>query len=132
MTKLDSQLFWLAVNAYMEAQGESWDGQKAVCHVVLNRATNQRKSIKDIVLAPFQFSWANNGARPPIKNYEAFATCLEAAQEAIKERSAGYSLLGGDHYYAYQGLNAIPEPYWVKKGQMREVARIGNHIFFRS
>ena len=108
------------------------DGMKAVCHVILNRSRNKKRSVKDIVLAPWQFSWANNGARPPIREYEAFATCLEVAQIAMEENSSGETCIGADHYYAYHGPNAIPEPSWVKKGKMKEVARIGNHIFFRS
>jgi len=131
MTGVD--LLWLALNAYHEARGESFEGQVAVCHVVLNRAANRRKSVKEIVLAPFQFSWANGGERPAIKDYAAFEQCMKAADLAAnRERTQGSNLQGADHYYAYSGKNAIKEPYWVKKGNMKEVARIGHHIFYRS
>lgn len=125
-------LTWLAINAYHEARGETLDGMVAVCHVVLNRAAASRASVFAVVVKPFQFSWANGGARPPIKEYAAFSRCIQAAMTAIEERSKGNSLAGADHYYAYRGSGAIKEPSWVQAGNMREVARIGNHVFFRS
>ena len=128
-----TDLLWLALNAYHEARGESFDGQVAVCHVVLNRAAGRRKSVKETVLAPMQFSWANGGERPAIKDYAALEQCFRAADQAAnKERPQGSNLQGADHYYAASGKNAIGEPAWVKKGNMQQVARIGNHIFFRS
>ena len=125
-------LFWLAVNVYHEARGEVFDGQVAVCHVVLNRAVARKSSVYAIVTKPFQFSWANGSARPPIKDYAAFERCMKAAMTAEADRAQGDSLAGADHYYAFSGPNAIKEPSWVKAGKMREVARIGNHVFFRS
>lgn len=125
-------LSWMAINAYHEAQGEPFDGKVAVCHVVLNRAASRKKTVKEIVLQPKQFSWANGGKRPPIKDYAAFIDCMKAAMTAEADRAQGDSLAGADHYYAFSGPNAIKEPSWVKSGNMREVARIGNHVFFRS
>jgi len=131
MTGVD--LMWLALNAYHEARGESFDGQVAVCHVVLNRAANRRQTIKDVILDPWDFSWCNDGARPPVKNYEAFESCIKAADQAAnRERPQGSNLQGADHYYAWSGPGAIKEPWWVKKGKMQEVAKIGHHIFYRS
>lgn len=120
-------LFWLSVNAYHEARGESYDGVIAVCHVVLNRAVGRKRSVKEIVLQPLQFSWANGGARPAIKDYAAFQRCMEAARSAEKERMQGNTLLGADHYHA---LSMPKFPPWAKA--MKEVARIGGHVFYRS
>lgn len=122
-------LFWLAVNAYHEARGQGFEGMVAVCHVVCNRAASRRGPIKFHVLAPWQFSWANNGARPPIKEYEAFEECLRAAMTCIEERHSGSNLSGADHYYASTGKNAIPAPSWAKN--MKTVAKIGDHLFLR-
>lgn len=125
MTGVD--LMWLALNAYHEAMGESFEGQVAVCHVVLNRAADRRKSVKETVLAPMQFSWANGGARPAIKDYAALESCFKAADQAAnKERPQGDNLQGADHYYA----DYIAKPSWAKG--MKQVAKIGRHIFFRS
>lgn len=92
-------LFWLAINAYHEARGESDHGIIAVCWVVLNRAQARKKTVEQIVLAPWQFSWANGGARPPIKEYAQLARCLRLAQEAVDLRDAGLAF-AADHYYA--------------------------------
>ena len=124
-------LTWLAINAYHEARGEIFDGQVAVCQVVLNRAAQHKKTVKEIVLQPKQFSWTSNG-NPPIRDYAAFERCMQAAMTTEQDRNNGDTLDGADHYYAFRGPNAIKEPSWVQAGKMREVARIGNHVFFRS
>lgn len=125
-------LTWMAINAYHEAQGEPFGGKVAVCHAVFNRAASRKLTVKEVVLQPKQFSWANTGKRPPIKNYAVFIDCMKAAMAAEADRVQGNTLAGADHYYAFSGPNAIKEPHWVKAGNMREVARIGNHVFFRS
>ncbi|NLX19938.1 MAG: cell wall hydrolase [Desulfobulbus sp.] len=50
-------LLWLSLNIYHESRGEPEIGQLAVAHVTLNRALEDNKSIPDVVLAPYQFSW---------------------------------------------------------------------------
>lgn len=50
-------LLWLTLNVYHEARSEPEIGQLAVAHVTLNRAMEEQKSVADIVLAPYQFSW---------------------------------------------------------------------------
>lgn len=124
--------FWLAVNAYHEARGEGFEGMVAVCHVVLNRTKKNKMSVRDVILQPKQFSWTNGGKRPPIGDYPALEMAMDAATEADQKQRVGKDLLGADHYYAFKGPNAIPEPSWVEKGNMVEVTRIGNHVFFRS
>ncbi len=69
------KIFWLAVNAYHEARGEPFSGQKAVCHVVLNRASLRKQTVKEVILAPFQFSWHNGGIFPPIDDYPSQKVC---------------------------------------------------------
>jgi len=122
-----TDLMWLAINAYHEARGETFEGQVAVCHVVLNRAAGRRKTVKETVLAPMQFSWANGGTRPAIKDYVALESGMKAADQAAnKERPRGDNLQGADHYYA----DYIDMPSWAKG--MKQVAKIGRHIFYRS
>ncbi len=119
------QLTWLAINLYHEARGEPEEGQLAVCHVVLNRVAKRGLSIKDVVLQPMQFSWANSGARPPIKDYGALENCLLIAQQAINERLLGEVFYKADHYYNPNKA----DPRWARS--MRPVKTIGNHIFLR-
>ena len=42
-----AQLFWLTINLYHEARGEPFEGMKAVCHVVLNRAERRKMPVKE-------------------------------------------------------------------------------------
>jgi len=125
-------LFWLSVNAYHEARGEIIEGKIAICHVVFNRAKSKKKSIKEVVLQPYQFSWANGGKRPVIDDYSAFEECIKAAMTTEEDRLKGDAMAGVDHYYAHKGKNAIKQPTWVAAGAMRLVASIGNHLFFKS
>lgn len=119
-------LFWLAVNAYHEARGESDEGVKAVCCVVLNRCNRRRKSIKEVVLEPYQFSWANKGARPAITDYQSLVRCIDLAQEAYRDFAAGKNLSLADHYFA----DYIQPPTWAQS--LTKVCKIGKHIFYRS
>ena len=119
-------LFWLAINAYHEARGEEDAGVKAVCHVVLNRCKKRKRSVKDVVLQPYQFSWANDGARPAVKEYEALQRCIELAMETCKEQLVGKTLSNADHYFA----EYITPPVWAK--EMTKITKIGKHTFFRA
>lgn len=120
-----NDLFWLAVNAYHEARGETDDGIRAVCFVVLNRAKKRKLSIKDVVLQPMQFSWANGGARPPIKEYGSFVRCMALAEEAIEMHEDGQAF-SADHYFA----DYIKRPVWADK--MTELTKIGKHYFLEA
>lgn len=122
---MNNDLLWLAINAYHEARGEDRNGQIAVCHVVLNRCEQTKKSVKDVVLKPFQFSWANGGARPPIKDYASLENCYAAVQECLLQRQHGLSLDGANHYFS----DTIPAPSWAAK--MTEICKIGHHTFYR-
>ena len=120
-------IFWLALNLYHECRGEPLAGQIAVAHVVMNRAEKRGKSLREIVLQPYQFSWANGGARPKITEYEALCECFEAAVQALGERLEGKSFSHADHYHE---KSMSPSPSWTK--DMAKVATVGNHIFYRS
>ena len=50
-------LLWLSLNVYHESRGEPEIGQLAVAHVTLNRALEDNKSIVDVIMEPYQFSW---------------------------------------------------------------------------
>ncbi len=117
--------FWLAINCYHEARGESIEGQVAVCHVVLNRAEKKKKSVKEIVLQPDQFSWHNGDAYPAIRDYTSLEKMCIVVEKVFEERSQGKTLSGADHYFA----DYIKTPSWAKN--MKQVAIIGKHKFFK-
>jgi len=124
---MNEENLWLAICLYHEARGESLEGKVAVCHVILNRANHQRKPVKEVILQPMQFSWANHGLRPPITDYQAFIDCAGAVTECLIRRTIDADTMqGADHYYA----DYINPPSWTKK--MTMVKKVGRHIFFRS
>ena len=116
---------WLALCIYNEARGEPMAGKVAVCHVILNRAYKKGMSAKNVILQPWQFSWANGGARPAIKDYDSLESCSDAVDICIAERSAGEYFSHSDHYFA----DTIKQPSWARK--MILVEKIGHHSFFR-
>jgi spore germination cell wall hydrolase CwlJ-like protein len=119
--------FWMAVNIYHEARGESNAGRIAVGQVVLNRVDKRKQSIKDVILASQQFSWHNGNKFPPITEYESFISCMESVDELIKTREEFKNFFyGADHYFNPDKVL----PSWAKK--MTFIMKIGNHSFYRS
>ena len=116
---------WLALCVYHEARGEPMNGKVAVCHVILNRAYQRGMSVKDVILQPWQFSWAIGGARPAIKDYDSLESCSDAVDICIAERSAGEYFSHADSYFA----DTIKQPRWASKITL--VEKIGHHIFFQ-
>jgi len=122
------QITWLGLCVYHESQGETFDGQVAVAHTILNRVVQEDKSVKDVVLRPWQFSWANgNGGKKPITDPIAFINCMKAAEKCLEQRLDGFDFYGVDHYYSTD----IPEPYWVQ-GMKKFVKQIGKHRFYKA
>jgi N-acetylmuramoyl-L-alanine amidase len=122
---LSDHKFWLAINLYHEARGECLEGQIAIGHVVINRALKKGVTVKDVILKPFQFSWHNGNKFPPIGDYEALASCLNASEEIINERLSGKDLWRADHYFNPWKVT----PKWAEK--MKFIKRVGNHDFYR-
>jgi len=120
------QLMWLAINIYHEARGECLEGQIAVGHVCLNRALKKGKSLKQIILSPWQFSWHNGNQYPPIEDYDSLRSSLVAAQKVCEERLDGKNLWMADHYFNPN----IVLPNWAAK--MIFIKRIGDHDFYRA
>ena len=118
-------IFWLAMNLYHEARGEPISGQVAVAHAVLNRAKTRGLTVKEGAPQRKQCSWANDGARPAVAEYEALLQCFESAMIALNERLEGKTLKNADHYHAKS-----VSPSWAQG--MKVVAEIGDHIFYRS
>jgi len=130
LKRLLEQIFWLAVCIYHEARGESDRGKVAVGHAILNRVEKRDKSIKDIVLQPWQFSFANINViegkpLPPIKDYQALIDCQHNAFVCLIERLEGKDLNGANHYFN----DSLVTPSWAKN--MKFIDQIGNHVFFK-
>lgn len=115
----------MAICVYHEARGEPMEGQVAVAQIILNRAQSRRQTIREVVFAPYQFSWANGGARPPIADYEALIRAAKAVALAIARRATGDNMESADHYFA----DYIETPKWAKT--MVFIKKIGKHLFYR-
>lgn len=117
---------------WMEARGESFEGKKAVAHVIINRMNwrpNDRWTcIAQVCLDWLQFSgWRD--ADPNFKKAQeltfkdsVFLECLHALVEAVREPD----FTGGcRHYHAKTVL-----PKWARFKQ--PTITIGNHIFYNN
>ena len=119
-------IFWLTMNLYFEARGESLEGKVAVCHVVMNRTVKRRKSVEEVIRESQQFSWYNGNVVPPVYQPMELIRCIEALFVFFGERMRGLNLSGADHYFnPYLVL-----PSWAKS--MVKIGLIGNHEFYRS
>ena len=119
-------ILWLALCIYFEGRGEPWEGQLAIGHVIMNRVERRDASIKDIVRAPWQFSWLNPGAtRPLLDDFTALEGCLNAAVECLAERLDGKDFFGADHYFG----DYITPPEWSTR--VKFIKQVGQHLFFK-
>lgn len=121
---------WIgALCCWREARGEGRDGQRAVLHVINNRAVAANKSWAQIVYARLQFSSMTYPQDPQLTNVPVqpdaqFVACYLIADSIMAGTDP--DLTGGaTHYYAAN----ISMPEWAKS--MTETARIGNQNFYR-
>lgn len=118
--------FCLAKNIYHEARGEDIIGQYAVAQVTLNRVLSPRypNTICEVVMQPFQFSWANNRslrwAHPNDADWE------QAKQITYNVLFDGYRVEGLETALFYHAYWMIPN--W--KLPEAKIAQIGTHIFY--
>ena len=116
-----TSLYWLSLNCYHEARGEPRLGQMYVSAVVMNRAEDSKKSIKEIVNEPSQFSWVNaEVGQRPVSDIRIFLQCAETAIEAANSPISKELL-----YYHKTSV----KPYWART--LKPVVTIGNHIFYK-
>lgn len=109
----------LAKIIFAEARGESFEGKVAVGAVVINRVQSDRfheKTIKDIILAPGQFSPVQNGKLNVVPTEE----CYAAARAALQ----GEDPTEGSLFFCNP---ATATSEWSKSKPVRVV--IGHHTF---
>jgi spore germination cell wall hydrolase CwlJ-like protein len=119
-------VFCLAKNIYHEAGIEPMIGKYAVAQITINRLLSKKHpdSICGVVLARYQFSWANDKYAhwtwPRGKNWE---EAYRIAFNVLEHDERVVGLEDSDHYHA-----DYVNPNWSRK--MTEVATIGRHIFY--
>jgi N-acetylmuramoyl-L-alanine amidase len=126
-----------AMNAWIEARGESFEGLVAVCEVMRNRMRqvkwdkdgDKSASVAEVVLAPYQFSGWNTKDPNRLK-----ALVLDdqdpGFQRALRawQYSATSNLVKGATMYYNPKVITTP-PAWAKP-ELR-LATVGSHEFFR-
>jgi len=124
---LDQQMNCLATAVYFEARGESLEGQLAVAHVVMNRASSGRypPSWCEVVKQPAQFSFVRHGEFP----YADVNSDAWKKAEAVAELAAANVVpsVGTDVLWYHADYCA---PSWRRN--LQEVQQIGAHIFYRA
>ena len=124
--KLD--IFCLAKNIYHEARNEKLVGRYAVAQVTLNRMHHNSypDTVCEVVMDPFQFSWANDRkirwTRP---SGAAWEDSLAIAEDVILRGKRVKGLEDALFYHA----NYV-RPNW--KNPNAKIAQIGTHIFYAS
>ena len=123
-----SDAFIAAATICAEAGGEPYAGQVMVGETIANRAIRSGASIRDVCLAPRQFScWNNRGTMElrmqTMRKHPAWNDCLMIAKGICQPAYTPVS--PATHYYAPKRCK---RPSWVKG--MRLVAVFGNHRFY--
>ena len=122
-----TDIFCMAKNIYHEAGHESKLGKYAVAQVTVNRMKDPRfeKGICEVVLEPYQFSWANNHrirwTTPAGPNWE---ESKRIARDVLENGKRIYGLEDALYYHA-----DYVRPYWARA--KKRMAQIGAHIFYR-
>jgi N-acetylmuramoyl-L-alanine amidase len=124
-----------AMLIFGEARGEPFSGKCGVASVVRNRVEHPRwwgKSLKEVILKPFQFSCFNIGDPNrekllwPLKHEEntVWDECYEVAVGTIKNDLPDITN-HADHYFD----DSIGLPHWAKQELMTK--KIGRLNFYR-
>ena len=115
----------LAGAVYFESKGEPLAGQLAVAEVVINRANSGRfpKSLCGVVKQKSQFSFVRGGRIPPIRKstpeWRKAVAIAHIAREDLIDSAASRALFFHARYVS---------PGWRN---LKRVATVGNHIFYR-
>lgn len=119
----DGDLRCLAAGVYFESRGEPLEGQLAVAHVILNRASSGRFATNAcaVLTQPGQFSFVRRGIIPTPSSSASWHTAVAIARIAREEQ--WHSPAPGALFFHARHVS----PGWGRP----VVARLGNHIFYR-
>jgi spore germination cell wall hydrolase CwlJ-like protein len=123
----DRDLFCMAKNIYHEAGSESTLGKYAIAQVTVNRMKHPQypDGICEVVLQPYQFSWANNRSNrwnsPPAS--PAWEKSKEIAQDVLTEGKRVHGLDKAIFFHA-----SYMTPKWARA--KHRLTKIGGHIFY--
>jgi spore germination cell wall hydrolase CwlJ-like protein len=119
-----------ALNIWMEARSESFEGKVAVAEVMRNRLKNGwwGKTITEVILAPYQFSGWNTNDRNRIK-----AMLLDDSDPQYQECVKAWQTAKGNTNFTkgalfYFNPKLAKTPVWATP--QRFLVTIGNHKFY--
>lgn len=139
LTLSQAEMEMLTAMIYCESRGESYEGQLAVGHVIMNRVRSSKfpNSLEEVLRAPLQFEPAGSGrfdivltayreGIPGVIGQAEWNSCKQAAEACVNGTSnVADCLFFRTHKPVPQlaeNLEAAGVPYWI----------IGNHIFYYS
>jgi spore germination cell wall hydrolase CwlJ-like protein len=120
----DSDMECLAGAIYFESKGEPLAGQLAVAEVIINRSQSGRypRTLCGVVKQPSQFSFVRGGRIPAIPRESAHwrkaVAIAHIAMQDLADSPAAKAL-------SFHATHVSPN--W----NMKRVARVGNHVFYR-
>jgi spore germination cell wall hydrolase CwlJ-like protein len=120
----DSEMQCLAGAIYFESKGEPLAGQLAVAEVIINRSQSGRypRTLCGVVKQPSQFSFVRGGRIPAAPRDSAhWRKAVAIAHIAMKD------LADSPAPKALSFHATRVSPNW----NMKRVARVGNHVFYR-
>ena len=114
----------LALNIYFEGRSESYDGQKLIAEVTMERVYTDGfpKTVCGVVWEDGAFSWTHDGKSDKPKDIDAWLTAQIIANETLLY---GCELCSGATYYHTRDVL----PYWAD--DMVMVGMYGNHVFYK-
>lgn len=145
MTAIDTELNYFICTVFGEARGEPLEGIVGVANVIKNRFVASRKTYKDIVLAPRQFScWNQDDPNKSIvttllislESGEVFLDStkrqLIAAVKAVYENDFKDNVFGSKNYVTLSRYQLAKDRkdksnQWILT--MNPVVTMGKHIF---
>lgn len=127
----ERDVYWLAMNIYHEARGESVEGMYAVGIVTMNRLKDEEypKTVERVVKQKNQFSWFRKKKSNVADDVESWAQCKQIARDILEGRDSRTYLkvkrrLGNAIFYHANYVR----PSWSHRKQF--VTRIDNHLFY--
>jgi spore germination cell wall hydrolase CwlJ-like protein len=123
---MTEMLIWLTMTVFFESRGEPEHCQVKVAQVVLNRMKDG--DIKDVILAPHQFSWVPekmiNGVLKPEFRPSIRSPGWVQAERAAKTAIYSSATFPATHFHAT----------WIEKpkswGNLKLVRTCGQHHFY--
>jgi len=103
-----------------EASCQSFEGQVAVASVIKTRMAESRKSAREVVLKPKQFSCWNPKTGKPTQKRKLTQKEISLARKAWEAARAG----SYNHYCRHDC-----KPAWAKSA--KKSVRIGDHVFYK-